>query len=224
MSLSIERGTTTALIGHIDSGKTTFLSLIHRFYSIQGIIKFNDLNIEEIKLSWLRRRIGYAQQCPVLFGSCLLESITCQSTSKTIQVKTVAEVTGIHSIILNQPEKYNSPLTWDIPVDQRQRLALARVLYRQPEILLMDNCLSALSSQDEETIFDKIRETYETLTIIVVTNNRRILNKVQKILYLNNTVVEQFADVEKLTKTRPEVMEHILEKDGTIDNFECKFY
>lgn len=117
------------------------------------------MNIEDIDLSWLRKQIGFAQQCPVLFGTTMMESITCLTTCKSDErVHHVAEIVGMHSLITELPQGYNTPLTWDLQVDLRQRLALARILYREPEVLMMDDSLSALSSIDEEKIFNDIKQ------------------------------------------------------------------
>ncbi|KAG8042712.1 hypothetical protein G9C98_005352 [Cotesia typhae] len=112
-------------------------------YSLTGqAISYNGMNIEDIDLSWLRKQIGFAQQCPVLFGTTIMESITCLTTCKSLEcVHEVAEIVGMHSLISELPLEYNTPLTWDLQVDQRQRLALARVLYRKPEVLMMDDSL-----------------------------------------------------------------------------------
>ncbi|CAG5089627.1 Similar to Abcb4: Phosphatidylcholine translocator ABCB4 (Rattus norvegicus), partial [Cotesia congregata] len=224
VSFEIDRGTTVAIFGPQCSGKTTLLALIHRFHFLQrGKISFNGMNIEDIDLFWLRKQIGFAQQCPVLFGTTILESITCLTTCKSLDcVHEVAEIVGMHSLISELPLEYNTPLTWDLQVDQRQRLALARILYRKPEILMMDDSVSALSSVDEEFIFDHLKQTYEKLTIIIVTNNPRILEKVDKILYLTDGRIEEFNSVGQMVQTNPEVDSLIIEKDGTVDNFEVE--
>ncbi|XP_044586113.1 bile salt export pump-like [Cotesia glomerata] len=224
VSFEIERGTTVAIFGPQCSGKTTLLSLIHRFHFLQrGKISFNGMNIEDIDLSWLRKQIGFAQQCPVLFGTTIMESITCLTTCKSLDcVHEVAEIVGMHSLVSELPLEYNTPLTWDLQVDQRQRLALARVLYRKPEVLMIDDSLSALSSIDEEFIFDHLKRAYDKLTIIIVTNNPRILKKVDKILYLTDGRIEEFNSVGQMVQANPEVDSLIIEKDGTVDNFEVE--
>ncbi|KAK0174790.1 hypothetical protein PV327_010520 [Microctonus hyperodae] len=222
VSFAIDRGTTTALIGHRDVGKTSCLSLIHKFFHIQnGKINFNGINIQDIDTSWLRFHIGYSQQCPVLFGTTPIESITCCSPVGNLEhVKSVIEIVGMNSLSIKFDR--NTSLLWDLPVDERQRLALARILYRNPDILMMDNSLSALSSKNEEEIFDRIQLAYPDLTIIIVTSNVRILNKVQKILYLDNGIIEEFFHVEEMIQVHPETKKLMIEKNGTIDNFEIE--
>ncbi|XP_008559544.1 multidrug resistance protein homolog 49-like [Microplitis demolitor] len=224
VSFDIDRGTTVGILGSQCSGKTTLLSLIHRFHFLQrGKISFNGMNIEDIDLSWLRKQIGFAQQCPVLFGTTMMESITCLTTCKSDErVHHVAEIVGMHSLITELPQGYNTPLTWDLQVDLRQRLALARILYREPEVLMMDDSLSALSSIDEEKIFNDIKQAYDELTIIIVTNNPRILDKVDKILYLNDGNIDEFNSIADMIQAYPEIDNLIVEKDGKVDNFEVE--
>ncbi|KAK0086635.1 hypothetical protein PV325_002811 [Microctonus aethiopoides] len=222
VSFAIDRGTTTALIGPRGVGKTSCLSLIHKFFPIQnGKINFNGINIQDIDTSWLRFHIGYSQQCPVLFGTTPNESITCCSPIGNLEhVKSVIEIVGMNSLSIKFDR--NLSLIWDLPVDERQRIALARILYRSPDILMMDNSLSALSSKNEEEIFDRIQMAYPDLTIIIVTSNFRILNKVQKILYLDQGIIEEFFHVEEMIQIHPETKKLMIEKNGTIDNFEIE--
>ncbi|XP_024946394.1 ATP-binding cassette sub-family B member 5 isoform X2 [Cephus cinctus] len=207
-------------MGSPNTGKTTCFRLIHRFYDPEsGLIFIDGFDVKHRNLHGLRNYVGFVQQCPVLFGTTLEECITCHSSLKSLEyMEIVAKIAGIHSSIIGLTEKYNTPLTEDLPIDQRQKLALARILYRKPQILIMDNALSALTPAAEDAIFESIKSVNKNLTIIVTTRNPLILRKVSKIVYLYDGIAEEYSTVNEIIQTHPEAEKMIGEQKEFFDN------
>ena len=173
-SLQIPKGKITAIVGESGSGKTTLLSLLQNIYSLQsGSIQIGDYDIKYITNSSLRRVVGVVPQDVHLFAGNVIDNIAIGDLEP--DMKKIIRICGEINILEFIEKLPNGFETWlgenagNLSGGQRQRLAIARALYREPEILILDEATSSLDSAAEEYIYKTIaylREKGKTIILI----------------------------------------------------------
>ena len=173
-SLHIEVGTTTAIIGKSGSGKTTIASLLQKLYPIKkGNIVINGIDIIYWDTQVLRNKISIVPQKIDLFAGSIMSNIAVGEEFPDFEkILFVSKLTGIHSFIEELPDTYHTILSeqgTNLSGGQRQRLAIARALYRDPEVLVLDEATSNLDISAEAEIQKALqwfKEQHKTLIII----------------------------------------------------------
>lgn len=168
----------TAIIGKSGSGKSSLLSIVTGLYKpISGSIKFNGHNLENIELDKLRKTIGYiTQDTPMLTGS-LIQNIAFKTALSDDEKAKTAKL--LNSVDLSDfARKIECGLDLDLGQNgsklsggQRQKIALVRELFRDPELLILDEATSAIDQGSEQTILELLRTLKDKITIIMVTHN-----------------------------------------------------
>lgn len=171
LSFTVPAGTTTAILGATGSGKSSLFQLIPRLYDVnEGKILIDDLPIDTIKLSTLRRSIGFVPQESFLFSGAVQENIRWGKEDASMEeIMKAAEDAQIHDTILSLPNQYETILGQkgvNLSGGQKQRLSIARALVRNPKILLLDDSTSALDMKTEASLLQAIR-TYSCTTMII---------------------------------------------------------
>lgn len=174
MNLRIKKGQTTAIIGASGSGKTTLMSLLQHIYPIQeGRICIGDYDIAQIDNRSLRRRIGTVPQQIELFAGTVTENIAVGDLQPDMKrVIDLAEQLGLKNFIERLPNGYNTFIGEhgaSLSGGERQRLAIARALYKEPEILIFDEATSSLDSISERFVkqtLDELAKKGKTIIII----------------------------------------------------------
>lgn len=171
LSFTVPAGTTTAVLGATGSGKSSLFQLIPRLYDVnEGKIFIDDLPIDTIKLSALRRSIGFVPQESFLFSGTVQENIRWGKEDAPMEeVRKAAEGAQIHDTIFSLPKQYETVLGQkgvNLSGGQKQRLSIARALVRNPKILLLDDSTSALDMKTEANLLQAIR-TYSCTTMII---------------------------------------------------------
>ncbi|XP_065027521.1 ABC transporter B family member 10-like [Musa acuminata AAA Group] len=155
--LTVEAGSSVALVGPSGAGKSSVLALLMRFYDpARGRILIDRKDIREYNLRWLRQQIGFVQQEPLLFSSTIRENI-CYGNEGASEAETVEAATeaNIHEFISSLPDGYDTMVGekgCQVSGGQKQRIAIARTLLKRPVILLLDEATSALDAETERTI------------------------------------------------------------------------
>jgi ABC-type multidrug transport system fused ATPase/permease subunit len=190
VSFVVRPGERVAIVGPSGVGKTTLLSLILRFYRpVQGEIWFDGRPASEYELGSLRRRIGYVAQSTLLLSGAIGENLRYGNPKATqLQVEQAAQAAGIHGFIVGLPEGYEAPLGErgaNLSEGQRQRLALARAMIKDPDILILDEPTSALDSVVERSIFDALPALLREKTLFVVAHRLSTVQDSDRILLLN---------------------------------------
>ena len=173
-SLKIEKGKITALIGESGSGKTTLIALLQKLYPLNGgNIKIGDYNINLLTNKSLRRIISSVPQQLDLFSGNVLENIALGDFEPDMQrVVQICKDLGILPFIEQLPANFGTYLGENgatLSGGQKQRIAIARALYRQPEILLLDEATSALDSESElyvQSTIKKLKDEGKTIILI----------------------------------------------------------
>ncbi|KAL4323592.1 hypothetical protein GQ457_11G002000 [Hibiscus cannabinus] len=172
-SLSIQNGTTAALVGQSGSGKSTVISLIERFYDPQaGEVLIDGINLKEFQLRWIRGKIGLVSQEPVLFTSSIRDNIAYGKEGATIEeIRAAAELANASKFIDKLPQGLDTMVGehgTQLSGGQKQRVAIARAILKDPKILLLDEATSALDAESERVVQEALDRIMGNRTTIIV--------------------------------------------------------
>ncbi len=175
-----------------------------RFFDVQhGKVTLDGRDIREIELNALRASIAVVEQTPYLFRASIRENITYGRPGATFdEIKACAESAGIHRFIQCLPEGYETLIGErgsTLSVGERQRIALARALLRNPSILILDEPTSALDTESEAIVTDELKRGLGGRTTLVITHRTSLVRAADMVLVLEKgRIVEQEA-LEKVT-------------------------
>ena len=196
ISFELEKGKTLAIIGDTGSGKSTILELIGRLYDVQkGVIEIDGVNIKDLNLTSLRTSIGFVPQDPFLFSDSLKNNIKFGKNNATdSEVIEAAKKAMVHTNIINFKNGYDTILGErgiTLSGGQKQGVSIARAFIKSPEILLLDDCLSAVDTETEEQILNNIELVTKDKTTIIVSHRISSAKNADKIIVLNEGVITQ---------------------------------
>ena len=181
-------GETTAIIGSTGSGKSTLINLIPRFFDVtEGQILVNGLDIREVSQKELREKIGLVPQKGVLFSGTIESNIKFGKDNLDFkEIKKASEIAQAKEFIMEREDEYNSPISQggkNVSGGQKQRLAIARAIAKNPEIYIFDDSFSALDYKTDSKVRKALKEETKEGTIIIVTQ------RVSTILNANQIIV-----------------------------------
>ena len=196
ISFEIKKGKTLAIIGNTGSGKSTILELIGRLYDPQkGSIEIDGIDIKFLNLNSLRTAIGFVPQDPFLFSDSLKNNIKFGKNNATdAEVIEAAKKAVVHENIINFKNSYNTILGErgiTLSGGQKQRVSIARAFIKSPEILLLDDCLSAVDTETEEQILNNIELVTKNKTTIIVSHRISSAKNADMIIVLNDGIIAQ---------------------------------
>ena len=191
VSLSMRRGQVTAIVGSTGGGKTTFADLLVRLYSpSSGEILVNGINLDDLRLSTWRSRVGYVGQDTFLFNGTLRENIVLWRDHVGIEeIEQAARDARIHEFITSLPEGYET-LVGDrglrLSGGQRQRVAIARTILHNPQVLIFDEATSALDNITEAEVQRAINSLRANAVVLVIAHRLSTVQDADQILVLES--------------------------------------
>ena len=203
VSLEIEAGRTTALVGPSGAGKTTLVNLICRFYDADaGEIRVDDHQIRDLDLDGWRGRIGIVSQDIYMFGATVAENIAYGSPeADRAAIEAAARLADADAFIQRLPAGYDTRIGdggISLSGGQRQRLALARAIIRDPEILILDEATNALDSLSEHLIRDALDHFGRDRTVVVIAHRLSTIERADRIVVLDHGQIAEEGDLETL--------------------------
>jgi len=203
-SLSISKGKTTAIIGESGSGKTTLISLLQNIYPIQhGQICIGDCELRFIRNESLRRLVATVPQEVQLFAGSILENIALGEYEPDMErVLSICGSLGIRAFIEKMPQAYQTAVGehgLSLSGGERQRIAIARALYKNPEILIFDEATSSLDSHSEKHVKETLR-AFASMgkTVIVIAHRLSTIQDADRIVVLHQGKVAEAGNHQEL--------------------------
>ena len=197
ISIRILKGKTTALVGPSGAGKSTLINLILRFYDpTVGTIYGDDVPLQELDLASWRRRIAVVSQDVHVFNATVQQNIAYgRLDSREEQIVAAARQADAHEFIRALPQGYDTKVGDEgirLSAGQKQRIALARAIVRDPEIFILDEATNALDSISENVIQESLQKLQRDRTMIIIAHRISTIQRADQILVLDSgQVVEQ---------------------------------
>lgn len=168
----LEKGQTLGLVGQTGSGKTSLIKLLLREYNVNcGMIKLNGHDICDYKLADLRHLIGYVPQDQFLFATTILENVRFGDPALPLsKVEEATKLSQVYDDIMAMPEGFDTLIGEkgvSLSGGQKQRIAMSRAMILDPEILILDDSLSAVDAKTEHAIIENLKETRQDKTTII---------------------------------------------------------
>ena len=195
--LTIQKGDKVLLLGRTGSGKSTLAQLLLRMYDpTKGSIRIGEQDIKNIELKTLREQISYVQQDVFLFSDTVTNNISfgLAKTAKKELVEQAAIFSSVHKEILGFSEGYDTMIGErgvTLSGGQKQRISIARALIKEPEIIVFDDCLSAVDAKTENEIIGNLNRYLHDKTAIIITHRIFSSFPFDKIIVLENGKVSE---------------------------------
>ena len=203
VNFTVPGGKMYAIVGPSGSGKSTVVNLIPRLYDVDGgSVTIGGVDVRDMDLSYLRSCIGVVTQDTYMFNGTILENLRYAKENATMEeIEEACKIASIHDFIVNQPEGYDTMVGnrgLKLSGGEKQRLSLARVILKDPKILIFDEATSALDSISESAIQDALEHLMAGRTSIVIAHRLSTILKADKILVVKGGVIAEQGDHEEL--------------------------
>lgn len=205
INVSIEAGKTVALVGPSGGGKTTFCSLLPRFYDVtHGSVMIDGQDVRDVTLKSLRSTIGIVQQDVYMFGGTIRDNIAYGKPKATdAQVVEAAKSANIHEFIMSLEEGYETNVGERgvrLSGGQKQRIAIARVFLKNPKILILDEATSALDNESERHIQASLEKLSKDRTTIVIAHRLSTIRNADEIIVMGTDGIQERGTHEELIR------------------------
>jgi ATP-binding cassette subfamily B protein len=205
-SLSVRPGETVAIVGATGSGKTTIINLLERFYDPdKGEIRIDKINIRDLGTDWLRRQVGLVMQDVFLLPASIRKNILLDQEMADSRLQKIIDRAQLTELVDNLPQGWDTQIGeggMEVSAGQRQLLAFARVLARDPRILVMDEATSNIDSETEILIERAIETTLANRTGIIIAHRLSTIRRADRILVMDNGRIIEQGTHEKLMARR----------------------
>lgn len=207
ISLIIPQGKITAIVGSSGSGKTTLIKLLLNFYTpTEGIIRLGDINLNHIEPALWRSQCGAVMQDGFLFSDTIARNIALGfDTIDQRQLIYAAKVANIHTFIEALPLSYNTRIGPDgvgLSQGQRQRILIARAVYKNPRYFFFDEATNALDAYNERLIMQNLRQVFENRTVVIVAHRLSTVRHADNIVVLDKGEIAEQGTHDELTLRR----------------------
>ena len=207
ISFTVNKGETVAILGNTGSGKTSIINLVSRLYdTTSGEVLIDDTPIKSTNLNDLRNQIGFVPQDPFLFSDTIENNIKFGKEDSTEEeIITAAKNAVIHENITGFKNKYKTILGErgvTLSGGQKQRVSIARAIIKNPQILIFDDCLSAVDTETEEKILTNLDEFSKNKTTFIISHRVSSAKNADKIIVLEHGEIIQQSTHNQLITTK----------------------
>ena len=194
ISFTANKGEVVAFIGSTGSGKSTLINLVPRFYDVtDGEVLIDDVNVKDYKLEELHNKLGYVPQKAIMFNGSIHYNVSYGSSDKEKitdqKIKEAIKVAQAEEFVLKMPDQYDHNLAQggtNVSGGQKQRLAIARAIARDPEIYIFDDSFSALDYKTDYLLRTKLKEYTKDATSLIVAQRIGTIMNADKIIVLED--------------------------------------
>jgi len=202
LSMKVEPGETVAIVGATGSGKSTLVNLLERMYDPdQGKILLDGYDLQELELKWLRNTVGLVMQDIYLIPGTIKENILLDSEMAEDKLASILKLAQLTELIERLEQGVNTKIgegNLDLSTGQRQLLAMARVMARDPEILVLDEATANVDSETEILIEQAIAATLSQRTSIVIAHRLSTIRRADRIIVMDAGQIVEEGTHEKL--------------------------
>jgi ATP-binding cassette subfamily B multidrug efflux pump len=205
ISFTLEPGKTVALVGTTGSGKTTIVNLLLRFYDpSEGTITLDDVDIRQLSLETLRRRIGVILQDVFILQDTLLANIVMDTNTPRREVETILTQTGMDRFVDKLPKGLDTPIGEGgiaLSTGEKQLLSFARVLCRKPSVLILDEATAAIDTESENILEEAIATSFQDQTSLVIAHRLSTIRRADRILVMaHGRIIEEGSHEDLLSR------------------------
>ena len=209
LDLEIPQGKVTAIVGMSGSGKTTLVKLLMGFYpATKGEITVGGIDLENISNKVWREKCGAVMQDGFIFSDSIANNIAVGVDDiDKVQLLHAVKVANIKEMIESMPLGFNTKIGQEgkgISQGQRQRILIARAVYKNPDYLFFDEATNALDANNEKIIMENLEEFYKGKTVVIVAHRLSTVKNADQIVVLNNGKITEKGTHKKLTELRGE--------------------
>ena len=203
---SVEPGQTVALVGPSGAGKSTLVQLLHRFYDpVTGQIRIDGFPLESVQMASYWRQIGIVPQETILFGGTILENIEYAKPGVQKEALVLAaKAANAHNFIMECPDGYETVVGEKgirLSAGQRQRIAIARAILKNPHILILDEATSALDNESELLIQDALERLMQDRTSFIIAHRLSTIHNADRIIVMDRgQIIESGSHVQLMQK------------------------
>ncbi len=203
VSFDVKAGESIALVGPTGAGKTTIVSLLSRFYNINGgEILIDDSNIADVTLHSLRSQMGIMLQDSFIFSGTILDNLRYGRLDATLEeAQNACKVVGVHDYIMTLKDGYNTVVSErgaGLSQGQKQLIALARTILSDPKILVLDEATSSIDAKTERYLQNGINHLLKGRTSFIIAHRLSTIRSCDKIMYINNKGITEAGSHDEL--------------------------
>ncbi len=203
LSFHVPSGKMYAIVGPSGSGKSTVVNLLPRLYDVKsGSVRINDIDVRDIDLTYLRQNIGMVTQEAYMFNGTIRENLLFAKKDATQEeLEEACKIANIHDFIVSQPDGYDTQVGnrgLKLSGGEKQRLSIARVILKDPKILILDEATSALDSISESSIQNALNVLMEGRTSIVIAHRLSTILQADRILVISGGKIVEEGEHEEL--------------------------
>lgn len=204
VSFRIPEGKVTAIVGASGSGKTTLLKLLLGYYPVEsGAIALSGCNLNEYNLQWWRGQCGVVMQDGVIFSESIERNIAVDDGPvDRVHLEQAARIACIHDHVMSLPLKYNTKIGRDgvgLSQGQRQRILIARAVYKNPDFIFLDEATNSLDANNERMIVENLNQFYRGKTVVIVAHRLSTVKKADQIVVIDKGRIVEVGTHEELS-------------------------
>ena len=204
VDIQIPQGKVTAIVGASGSGKTTLIKLILGYYSvIEGRICIGSTNINDVNKQWWRRQCGVVMQDGVIFSESIARNIAVDDAEiDQVRLLEAAKISCIFDYVMGLPLKFDTKIGRDgigLSQGQKQRILIARAVYKNPEYIFLDEATNSLDANNERKIVENLDRFYKGKTVVIVAHRLSTVKNADQIVVIDHGKVVETGTHDTLT-------------------------